>query len=621
MNSLANTVFPLSTIFTGRVFVVPDYQRGYAWERDPHLTDFLEDLNGLTLGKPHYTGTLVLHKQQEEIRDKGRNHFDVLHVVDGQQRLTTIVVLLNVLRERFASIGEMQIADGISANYLSGTSENDQPFYRLTLNDDCRDYFARAILDGQAWSSGPTIQSHQRLADARRFFQQQCELLQKPELVQLLDKVTQDLKFGAYLVESNADVGVIFETMNDRGKKLSELELVKNYLLYLASKLSLDASELTKEVNATWSHIFQRLMSYGLVSPADEDRFLRIQWLMTRDYAARNWQGSKSVKSHFVLKKYRGKHAELLAELLSYVQTLRQAVVPFCDAHAPEHSDAFKSFADPTRSKIKTISTKLRRTYVLAPFLPLLVASRLSKSVSADEYYELVALLEKFAFRVYRWAGRRSNAGQSMLLKLGYQLYKGEVSLADACTQVRHTALAYLSNSAFHNEFVPAADNPFYPWMGLKYLLYEFEEHLARGSHIELTWEQLEATDADKSVEHILPQTPKNGYWTQHFSLDERKRFTHAVGNLSLTVDNSAYGRKPFVDKRGDRKTQHACYAQGKLFMERELARFDDWTPVEVESRTRSIRDWAVKRWHLDDTDLPVSIAVPRDEDEAEPLL
>jgi hypothetical protein len=622
MNSLANTVFPLSTIFAGRIFVVPDYQRGYAWE-DPHLVDFLDDLTSLSPDKSHYTGTLVLNKQPGEVRDAARNRFDILHVVDGQQRLTTIVILLEVLRDRFTTLGEKVIADNICSTYLIGTRDNGQPFHRLTLNEDCRDFFEQAILGGKPWSSGPTIRSQERLLAALHFFNNHCDELEKQtrgaykrSLELLNDKLTLNLKFGAYLVESNAEVGVIFETMNDRGKKLSELEMVKNYLLYLASKITVDASQLTTHVNATWTQIFQRLMSVNLVTSADEDRFLRAHWLMAFDHVARNWSGSKSIKARYALKRYENDHTKLLGDLIAYVQSLHQAIIPFCDAHMPGHSDAFNSFPNPVRAEIRRWSVKLRRNYVLAPFLPLLMAFRLNKKASAAENLDLIQLLEKFSFRVYRWGGRRSNAGQTALLRLAHEFFRNRLNVAAVLKQVRHTALGYVANNTFFDDFTPAKDNPFYPWVGLKYCLYEYEEHLAKGGHIQLSWEQLEETDAQKSIEHILPQTPTNGFWTKRFDSDERKKFTHALGNLCLTHDNSSYGRKSFPDKLGNPTLRGACYVQGKFFMERALGKFSDWTPDLVKKRTESMRDWAVDRWHLDDSDLPGGLTVPAEDEE-----
>ncbi len=76
---------------------IPDYQRGYAWD-EQNWNDFLDDLDLLEPGKDHYTGTLVLHAQSEQHQDDEGSKYEVFHIVDGQQRLSTVVLLLDVIR-------------------------------------------------------------------------------------------------------------------------------------------------------------------------------------------------------------------------------------------------------------------------------------------------------------------------------------------------------------------------------------------------------------------------------------------------------------------------------------------------------------------------------------------
>src|SRR5262245_66674514 len=114
----------------------------------------------------------------------------------------------------------------------------------------------------------------------------------------------------------------MFETLNNRGKPLTELEKVKNYLLYLATKLDLPDHDLAIRVNGAWANILQRLMAAGLTQPDDEDRLLRAHWLMAYDPVARNWGGTRSIKERFRLSADRTTHAALLDELVPYTRTL-----------------------------------------------------------------------------------------------------------------------------------------------------------------------------------------------------------------------------------------------------------------------------------------------------------
>ena len=115
-------------------------------------------------------------------------------------------------------------------------------------------------------------------------------------LEQLYSKVADQLQFSLYEVEEESEVGVIFEVMNDRGKQLTNLEKVKNYLLYAASALNItpdNKKTLTDSVNQAWAGILKQLMAANLGSPANENQLLRANWLMEYDPQPRNWQGSK----------------------------------------------------------------------------------------------------------------------------------------------------------------------------------------------------------------------------------------------------------------------------------------------------------------------------------------
>src|SRR5215218_631094 len=122
---------------------VPDYQRGYAWDVR-NWDDFLDDLDLLEPGKQHYTGTLVLHSPNggRQRRDEEGRNYEIFHIVDGQQRLTTIVLLLDALRREVARVGKLKLAEGIKKNYISVPDfDYGRPLFKLQLNRDTHDYF------------------------------------------------------------------------------------------------------------------------------------------------------------------------------------------------------------------------------------------------------------------------------------------------------------------------------------------------------------------------------------------------------------------------------------------------------------------------------------------------
>jgi hypothetical protein len=92
----------------------------------------------------------------------------------------------------------------------------------------------------------------------------------------------------------------------------------------------------------------------------------------------------------------------------------------FCEVHSPGQTGAFSAYPEIRREELRHWAKKLPRTRVVAQFLPLLMALRLRYPKDADAYLELLKLCELYAFRVYRWEGCRTTAGQTKLIRLGY---------------------------------------------------------------------------------------------------------------------------------------------------------------------------------------------------------
>jgi len=265
---------------------------------------------------------------------------------------------------------------------------------------------------------------------------------------------------------------------------------------------------------------------------------------------------------------------------------------------------AFSALADSARAEVRSAGEKLRRIRVVAPFLPVLIACRLKFPTDFANYLALLKVSEIFAFRVYRIMQKRSDAGQAMLFQLGHGLYHGETSFKDVLFDLRLLALSHCSNGAFAADCaLDDVENDWYSWNALKYVLYEYEEHLAGQHGVKVSWDVFDTGDPQRTIEHILPQTAEAKFWRERFDRQQRRRFTHDIGNLCLTEDNSVYGNKPFPEKKG-RSGQGRCYSNSNLFQERELAQYDDWTEEIILKRREKFITWYLNRWHLEDSDI-----------------
>jgi uncharacterized protein with ParB-like and HNH nuclease domain len=285
----------LSKIFSESIFRIPDYQRGYSWQ-EKHLKDFWSDIYQLPVGKSHYTGVLTLEPAKESDYSKWVDDiwiiksklYTPLYVVDGQQRLTTSVILLQSILESItdeatlnytakAEIKKKYIFEskdnGISRSYIFGY-EKDNPSYEFLKRSI---YGESSDVHSVSESTIYTI----NLANAKLFFLEKLKNLSLLEIEILYTKLTQHLHFNIFYIEPELDVFVTFETMNNRGKPLSHLELLKNRLIYLATRFDEDKTEqeqLRKRINESWKTIYHYLgkKSSKLL---DDDLFLKTHFL------------------------------------------------------------------------------------------------------------------------------------------------------------------------------------------------------------------------------------------------------------------------------------------------------------------------------------------------------
>ena len=243
-HSMPSMTVSFDELLSPRLLDVPDYQRGYAWE-DEHLREFWEDLDLIESGRRHYTGTVVLRDRGRSLLDEEREvpleHFDV---VDGQQRLTTCALLLDRVYDHLEALHDGDVP-GERRRLLTAVIDGvRRP--KLQLGADLREYWQRVILEGKPQVDGAPLAAQRRLSRAAEFVEDrlararaQCadDPAYRTWLRRLAGKVTSALQFTLYVVDNDSDVGVIFETLNQRGKELTELEKTKNYLLYLANLL------------------------------------------------------------------------------------------------------------------------------------------------------------------------------------------------------------------------------------------------------------------------------------------------------------------------------------------------------------------------------------------------
>jgi len=616
-----------------RLLLIADYQRPYAWERK-QLQDLWDDLDLLGPRASHYAGTLVLREVRDthgvitSLSDDGQS-LAHCEVVDGQQRLTTCLLLLDRLRRRYLELSGAVDNAAASAEALRrtyGTVAVDGAHRpRLQVGAGLNSYWVGTVLGDAQPDPRPLLPGEERLRDAVAFFDERLEGLTDSDpavtyarLRDLQVRVTQGLGFLVHDVQSTAEVGVIFETLNERGRPLTELEKTKNYLLYVARSIpDARADELSHLVNDAWSRIFANLAGLGRDA---EDQLLRSHWFATRDPEQKSWRQVASIKALFERSRYVSGATRLVpveqreesqdeawsrlhADLTTYVEQLRKCSYFLRDL---EREEAPYDDVPTGREAVRGASAALQRSGVVAPYRPLLFAARLRHPADGGFLTQVMRACETFSARTFVIRQYRVNAGRSRLFRLAHDLYSAAPG-ADRrqwlLDELAALTWRYASDDEVRRSVETVEDN-WYVRRGHKYFLYEYELSLrARDAELPPLSTFTSGKGEQRTTEHVLPQHPDKDAtcWSEHFADDQQRALRHALGNLVLTYDNSRYSNKCFVDKRGEPlmpgAEPKACYAQAELLQERELAAIESWTPQVILERQARLAAWSVQRW------------------------
>ncbi|MXX53390.1 MAG: DUF262 domain-containing protein, partial [Dehalococcoidia bacterium] len=298
---MPDNLISLSDFLIGpRLFDIPVYQRNYAWE-EQNLEDLWEDLYYLDSAKQHYYGTVLL-KFSGQTKDLVQTYsrFDV---IDGQQRITTALILMREIISQMKDVPDEKFGGAASA--LEDQYLKLGVHYKLNPLGEDEDFFQKFIIDNLN-NPQPQTQSQHRLKGAKEFFRDRLNSEKGRQstdnfivfLVQMKQKID-ELQLIRYDVESDADAIRIFETVNDRGRPLSNLEKTKSFLMhtsYLGMQDEQHMAGRLKELNDYFSQIYRHFddvsetehMDRLRLESDDVQRYHYINYISTIDRETRN---------------------------------------------------------------------------------------------------------------------------------------------------------------------------------------------------------------------------------------------------------------------------------------------------------------------------------------------
>ena len=603
-------------MFHAYIFEIPEYQRGYAWEKK-QWNDFIQDIDALAVEgiNNHYAGTIVIYQK----KDKPKKSYGpieklwLVDVVDGQQRLATCCLYLSIIIHELVNLGKVEYKEKESFFLYSGST------CKLSLNNDATNFFLDLLKKGNP--NKPALSTHEkRLLEAYNYLKKHIDEQHRNRgenyvnyLIDLYEAISSKLGFTFYTIEEECEIGMTFELMNSRGKELSILELLKNYLMYWVYRNITNDDErksLTNLINKDWKDTYTNI---GLCDGI-EDQCLRTAWTLYCSPTPKAWKGYEGFKddSYIPLRKFIIKTEEDTKEFIKqFIEVLALVSHHYSIITNPKE--------DNTCSTEEFVwLSKIHHTGNIANFLPLIVAAREqleNRIIAEQDYCELLKALECFAYRIFLYERYRSNAGKSQFFRFANDVFNNKQSIQDVIVKV-HELINYYAKEETFIENLNKPDNWYSRRNLLRYTLFEYElwllEKDGKSKKPLLQWNDL----SDSTIEHILPQTPEeNSHWREVWTDENIKTYLHDIGNLVLTKNNSNYLSFEFSRKKGS-VGKSPSYSDSDIRQEREIAQFNDWRPEDLQERREKIVSWIAGRWKSCGVQIPLSLDINEQEDD-----
>ena len=546
----------LAKLLDGRLFRIPEYQRAYSWtaQQRGDLFSDIEKTHEKGVDEGHFMAALVCLRRKKETL--GTDDFYVMEVVDGQQRLTTLIILFSAIK---LALNTQDRAEAKLANELAELLvkvEGDE-LLLLQTNHDSSHYFANYLRNGttQPSHSAKTLADREILEaieDCTAFVSKWTA--SGATLSALLSLLKNRLFFLLHEIEDEKAVYTVFEVLNSRGLDVSWLDRLKSIVMGNAFELKgVNRTGLTNELHTIWREIYDVIgLRIGLRTEAL--RFaatLRLQEAPSRPLGE---------KDSVELLRSQGTSAKTIRAVAAWLLRVSQA----CDAVM-------------ANQRLNAVS-RISQARLLA------TAIHLKEDLKDSERSKLLRRWEKVSFRIYGMLGNDARTRVGDYVRLAWQVTneKMTVKMIDA-------AIGEIGNEFSIDDAVQKIRkrNCYEGWeTELRYFMFRYEEYLADQQGLNFgneQWEKIWMVSPAESIEHIWPKSKA------------KEKIRHRLGNLVLLPPklNSKLQNRDPSDKTDE-------YRKTGLLIAGEVADMIDesgWNGKVVEAREDALLEWAESEW------------------------
>ncbi|MCB1244689.1 MAG: DUF262 domain-containing protein [Verrucomicrobiae bacterium] len=545
-------------IIRGRLRVPPN-QREYSWEPE-HAEDLCHDLGEAlrTNEDSYFLGTIVL-----------TNANGVMEVVDGQQRLATVSMIVACIRDLFLETGDEVLAASVENQFLFRVDFGTEDVQaNLILNTRDHHFFLTHVLQRNSENapansgiaaSTARIRSCSRIV--REFMAKRIghlkEAARKEELKAWLSLIEDRAKVIVLEASDDANAYMMFETLNDRGLKVSKADLVKNYLFGKSGS----------RINESKDHWYS-MVSALEVSGVDDSIIDYLRYLCTISYGlTRERELFKQIRSH----------ASSQSGVIVFGSQMKHMATDFAAIMSPEHSK-WNSYPSTVRRSLLTLTvfdvTQIRH-------LVLAVAHYFAPKEADLAFRMFVSWIVRLIIGSSGKVGRVEDT----YAKLAHRIH-ADKSFRSAHALNREIRPSLATDDEFRTAFAVARVSK--PKLARYYL-----DSLERQLTGEDTPELVPNDDVlSVNLEHVVPKNP-TGRWGS-LSLEEAAVLTSRLGNLALMKreSNEEAGNSSFEEKK-------SYYRNSAFKFTEKIADYDEWNGESVSERQNVMADVAVRCWPL----------------------
>ncbi|GAA9068238.1 DUF262 and DUF1524 domain-containing protein [Helicobacter pylori] len=530
--------------------VIPIYQRLYSWEKEQckQLWDDIVKTGGNNQMNGHFIGSIVF--VQDDIYTTSHNEF---LIIDGQQRLTTITLLLTALRDHLNDEDEFLekfSCQKIQNRYLINSDEKDDKRFKLILSDSDKDTLLSLIDKDRRKPSEPSLKIMENFKLFEEWIRKNTDKLET--IFKGLDKL---MVVEISLERGKDNPQLIFESMNSTGKDLTQTDLIRNYIV-METEIEKQEGFYNKYWRAMEEDFKQNKKWF--------DRFVRHYFTIKTKIPNIN-------KVYVAFKDYRQKEGIGIEDLL---KDLQKYCGYFCQI-------AFKKEADKDLNKALGFLVDLEMD-VIYPLLLELYSDYSDGVLSKDDFRRSIALIESYICR-RAVCGLGTNSLNKVFPSFTKHIQKDEYFKS---LKAHFGSLTEKQRFPNNDEFKDC------------FITIDFYNFKKRN----IFFERLENFDRKERVytheyttEHIMPQTLTEE-WEKDLGENFQEihdKYLNTIGNLTKTGYNTEYSNKFFQEKKGMEKG----FKDSPLKLNQSLKDLESFGEKEIKKRANDLADWALKIW------------------------